>query len=68
VILHPNHYHAWLTAPGLKSHHFAHILVPYDAEQMRRYPVSSLVNSPENDMRACAIEVPEFVSAQDTLF
>ena len=68
VILHPNHYHAWLTAPGLKSHHFAHILVPYDAEQMRRYPVSSLVNSPENDIPACVVEVPELASAQGGLF
>jgi putative SOS response-associated peptidase YedK len=68
VILHPNHYHAWLTASGLKSHHFAHILVPYDAEQMRRYPVSSLVNSPENDIPACVVEVPELASAQGGLF
>ena len=68
VILHPNHYHAWLTAPGLKSHHFAHLLVPYDAEQMRRYPVSSLVNSPENDVPACAVEVPELAAAQARLF
>jgi putative SOS response-associated peptidase YedK len=68
VILHPNHYHVWLTAPGLKSHHFAHILVPYDSEQMRRYPVGSLVNSPEHDVPACAVEVPELASAQATLF
>ena len=68
VILHPNHYHAWLTAPGLKSHHFAHLLVPYDGERMRRYPVSSLVNSPENDMPECAVEVPEVIAAQGALF
>jgi putative SOS response-associated peptidase YedK len=68
VILHPNHYHAWLTAPQLKSHHFAHLLVPYDAEQMRRYPVSSLVNSADNDVPACLVEVPEVASAQASLF
>ena len=68
VILHPNHYHAWLSAPGLKSHHFAHLLVPYEAEQMKRYPVSSLVNSPQNDLPACVVEVPEEVAAQGTLF
>lgn len=68
VILHPNHYHAWLTAPGLKSNHFAHILVPYDPELMRRYPVSSLVNYPENDVPACAVEVPDVVSMQPSLF
>jgi len=68
VILHPNHYHAWLTAPALKSHHFAHLLVPYDAEQMRRYPVSSLVNSPENDVPTCVDEVSEVTAAQGALF
>ena len=68
VILHPNHYHAWLTAPALRSHHFAHLLVPYEAELMRRYPVSSLVNSPENDVPACAVEVPQLTAAQATLF
>jgi putative SOS response-associated peptidase YedK len=68
VILHPNHYHAWLTASQLKSHHFAHILLPYDPEEMRRYPVSSLVNSPEHDVPACAVEVPQPIAAQATLF
>ncbi len=37
VILHPNHYHASLTAPGLKSHHFAHLLVPFEAALMKRF-------------------------------
>jgi len=68
VILHPDHYPAWLTAPALKNHHFAHLLVPYDAAQMRRYPVSSLVNYPENDVPACMTKVPELASAQATLF
>ena len=64
VILHPNHYHAWLTAPGLKSHHFAHLLVPFDPELMRRYPVRSLVNSPESNVLTCAVEVPELAASQ----
>jgi putative SOS response-associated peptidase YedK len=63
VIINPNHYHAWLTAPGLKSHHFAHLLVPFDPDLMGRYPVSSLVNSAENDAPACAVEVPELTAA-----
>ena len=68
VILHPNHYHAWLTAPELKSHHYAHILVPFDPALMKKFPVSSLVNDPENDVPACAVEAPELGSAQAMLF
>jgi putative SOS response-associated peptidase YedK len=68
VILHPNHYHAWLTAPAMKSHHFEHILAPFDAAQMKRWPVGSQVNDVQNDDRECMAEVPEFISAQTAFF
>jgi putative SOS response-associated peptidase YedK len=68
VILHPNHYHAWLTAPALKPHHYAHLLVPFEPALMKRFPVSSLVNDPENDIPACVAQVPELVSRQGLLF
>jgi putative SOS response-associated peptidase YedK len=68
VILHPNHYHAWLNAPALKSHHLAHMLAPFDAALMRRFSVSSLVNDVQNDAPECATEVTEFVSPQTALF
>jgi putative SOS response-associated peptidase YedK len=31
----------------------APLLVPYPPEQMEAYPVSTLVNSPKNDVPAC---------------
>jgi len=44
------------------------LLLPYKAEPMRRYPVSTLINYAENDVPACAVEVPELGSAQGALF
>jgi putative SOS response-associated peptidase YedK len=54
VILHRNHYGAWLTAPPSESKALAALLGPYEAELMRRYEVSQLVNSPQNDVSLCA--------------
>jgi putative SOS response-associated peptidase YedK len=59
VILPRRHYEAWLTAPAPQAARLAELLVPFDAASMRRYPVSSLVNKPENEMPECALEVPE---------
>jgi len=41
------------------------MLKPYDAEQMRRYPVSTRVNNVANDDRECSepIEVPGAMQA-----
>jgi putative SOS response-associated peptidase YedK len=68
VILHPNHYHAWLTAPAMNSHHFAHILAPFDVAQMKRWPVGPQMNDVQNDDPECMAEVPEFISAQTAFF
>jgi len=37
--------------------------MPFEADLMKRYPVSSKINYPENDVLACVVEVPELVSA-----
>jgi putative SOS response-associated peptidase YedK len=58
VILPQRHYQTWLTAPATDSQRLAELLVPFDASVMQRYPVSSLVNKPENDVPECALEVP----------
>jgi putative SOS response-associated peptidase YedK len=58
VILPQRHYQTWLTAPATESQRLAELLVPFDASVMQRYPVSSLVNKPENDVPECALEVP----------
>jgi putative SOS response-associated peptidase YedK len=59
VILPCRHYDSWLTAPATEAERLAELLVPFDARFMSRYPVSSLVNKPENDTQECALEVPE---------
>jgi len=53
VILHPSAYETWLV-PGEKSPaELDHFLVPYPAEEMEAYPVSTFVNSPANDTPQC---------------
>jgi putative SOS response-associated peptidase YedK len=61
VILPPRHYQTWLMAPPAEAERLAELLVPFDATIMKRYPVSSLVNKPQNDMPECAVEVPDEV-------
>jgi putative SOS response-associated peptidase YedK len=68
AMLNEQDYEEWLATPPTESHRLINLLVPCDADLMKRYPVSSLVNYPQNDIPACALEVPEFVSAQATLF
>jgi len=54
VILHRNHHDIWLTAPLAERQRLTELLVPFEAELMTRYEVSSMVNSPRNDKRGCA--------------
>ena len=58
VILPPRHYHTWLAAKAEEADRLAELLVPFDASFMNRYPVSSLVNKPQNEMPECAQEIP----------
>ena len=57
VILPRHHYEAWLTAPGSEAERLSDLLVPFNADLMKRHAVSSLVNKPENDTPECATEV-----------
>jgi putative SOS response-associated peptidase YedK len=68
AILGEQDYSEWLTASPAESHRLTHLLMPYEADLMKRYLVSSLVNYPENDVPACSVEVPEIGSAQGALF
>ncbi len=58
VILPRRLYQIWLTASATETERLAELLVPFDAGAMVRYPVSSLVNKPQNDVPECAREVP----------
>jgi putative SOS response-associated peptidase YedK len=57
VILPRRHYTAWLTVPAFEADRLRELLVPFDVTLMKRYPVGSLVNKPQNDTPACAMEV-----------
>jgi putative SOS response-associated peptidase YedK len=61
VILPPRHYQTWLMAPAAEAKRLAELLVPFDASIMNRYPVSSLVNKPQNDTPECALQIPDEV-------
>lgn len=53
VILPPAAYEQWLDPGEQRPERLAPLLIPYPAEEMVAYPVSRLVNSPQNDSPAC---------------
>ncbi len=52
AIIDPADYSSWL-APEERPDLGLHLLRPYPADKMAAYPVSTLVNSPANDLPAC---------------
>jgi putative SOS response-associated peptidase YedK len=64
VILPQRHYQTWLTAPATEAQRLADLLLPFDANLMKRYVVSALVNKAQNEMPECAQEVSEADIAQ----
>ncbi len=52
VILPKSGYAQWLSSEPKKPEDLGNLLVPYPAEEMEAYPVSTLVNSPSNDQPA----------------
>lgn len=52
VIVEPEDFPTWLD-PGTHPDHGLHLLRPYPADKMAFYPVSTLVNSPANDLPDC---------------
>ncbi len=54
VILHPEAHLRWLDPAERKPDELAPLLLPFPAADMTAYPVSTLVNSPSNDVPACA--------------
>lgn len=67
AILHPDGYDLWLD-PGMTDVQVvSDLLKPYDARQMRCYPVSTRVNRVENDDEECCRSV-ELAESQNRLF
>jgi putative SOS response-associated peptidase YedK len=59
VILSPRDYELWLTSQELPPDKLRPLLVPYSAEEMVAFPVSRLVNSPDNDVPECILPLAE---------
>jgi putative SOS response-associated peptidase YedK len=67
VILEPESYDLWLD-PGTRDvAAVSELLKPYDARQMRCYPVSTRINHVVNDDEGCSAPV-ELSDNQDGLF
>lgn len=61
VILPPNAYAAWLDPAERNPDQLQGLLKPYPAKQMTAYPVSRIVNSPQNDTPDCIIPVKALI-------
>jgi putative SOS response-associated peptidase YedK len=59
VILHSDDYDEWLSAGERPPESLQHLLMPYEADEMTAYPVSTLVNSPVNELPECMEPVGE---------
>ncbi len=59
VILLPSVYEQWLVPGEVDARRFEGLLLPYPAEEMTAFEVSTLVNSPANDLPACIEPVRE---------
>jgi putative SOS response-associated peptidase YedK len=57
VIVPPEQYAVWLDPAVEDSPDLKQILQPFDARQMKGYPVSKTVNSPNNESPECAAEI-----------
>ena len=55
VILPPEHYAEWLQPESLTSGRLNQLLVPYPDGDLTAHPVSTLVNSPANDLPDCIV-------------
>ena len=67
VIVDPEDYDLWLD-PGMgDARVVSEMLKPYDAGQMRCYPVSTRINHVANDDSECSA-LAEIVQAQSQLF
>jgi len=58
VILQKQFYDLWLSAAAPPVEQLQQVLVPYPAEEMEGFPVSTLVNKPQNDGPGCIEPLP----------
>src|SRR5216683_3836411 len=58
AMLRPEDYDLWLNPGITDSQRVVDCLKPFDSALMKKYPVSTRVNRPENDDQECAKEIP----------
>ena len=66
VILPESAYERWLDPSERKPEELDDLIAPYPAEEMDAYPVSTVVNSPANDVPECVAPLTEH--GQEALF
>jgi len=66
VILSPDNYDLWLDSGFRNTVSLAEMLRPYDAMLMKRYPVSTRINSVQNDDADCAKPIPGYPPPSQT--
>jgi putative SOS response-associated peptidase YedK len=57
AILHPRDYAKWLDPSPQTPENLKPLIKPYPAEEMSAYPVSTMVNKPENDLPELVVPV-----------
>ncbi|HLX84387.1 MAG TPA: SOS response-associated peptidase [Terriglobales bacterium] len=67
VILQPRHYYVWLNREITDAKIALDVVKPFEAEQMRCFPVSTRINHAANDDAECAAPV-EIIHTQRKLF
>ena len=67
VVLDPDNYDVWLDHGMTNTDAASDLLKPFDARQMRSYPVSNRVNHVANDDEGCSTPV-KLVESQTSLF
>jgi putative SOS response-associated peptidase YedK len=65
VILHPEDYDLWLNPQFSAPDTLQQLLQPYSPEAMTVYPVSTIVNSPKNNIPECIVPIGEGVGSRE---
>ena len=68
AILRQENYDLWLDHGFKDVKALAEVLVPFDAAQMKRFPVSTRINAATNDDPDCVVPMPSSSPAQSALF
>ncbi|MDC0706590.1 MULTISPECIES: SOS response-associated peptidase [Priestia] len=57
VILEENAYDVWMDSKMNDIEYLKSLLIPFPAQKMKSYPVSTIVNSPKNDVAECLFPI-----------